>query len=335
MNSSKNLILSVCIAVFIIIAGSAGYMVIEGWNWVDAVYMTVITLATVGFGEVHEIGTIGRIYTIILILMGVSFFVFVAGSVVQFMVEGRILTIMGRRKLDKKINRVKNHYIVCGYGRIGRVICKHLKTRPMDVVVIERSEDQIPIMEEDGVLYLCEEATEESALIKAGITRAKGLVASLATDIDNVFLTLTARQLNPDLLIIARASNPAGKAKLRAAGADTVESPYEIGAVSMAQRILRPTVTSFLDFALTYKRRDIQMEEIPIDPDSGLANVMLKDSGLRQNYNLIIIAIKKTDGFMEFNPSFERKILPGETLVAVGEEDNLKRLEGMLNPETH
>ena len=335
MNSSKNLILSVCIAVFIIIAGSAGYMVIEGWNWVDAVYMTVITLATVGFGEVHEIGTIGRIYTIILILMGVSFFVFVAGSVVQFMVEGRILTIMGRRKLDKKINRVKNHYIVCGYGRIGRVICKHLKTRPMDVVVIERSEDQIPIMEEDGVLYLCEEATEESALIKAGIKRAKGLVASLATDIDNVFLTLTARQLNPDLLIIARASNPAGKAKLRAAGADTVESPYEIGAVSMAQRILRPTVTSFLDFALTYKRRDIQMEEIPIDPDSGLANVMLKDSGLRQNYNLIIIAIKKTDGIMEFNPSFERKILPGETLVAVGEEDNLKRLEGMLNPETH
>ncbi len=187
MSSSKNLIISVCIAVFIVIAGSAGYMIIEGWNLVDAVYMTVITLATVGFREVHEIGTIGRIYTIILILMGVSFFVFVAGSVVQFMVEGRILTIMGRRRLDKQINRVKNHYIVCGYGRIGRVICKHLKTRPMELVVIERSEDQVPIMEEDGVLYLCEEATEESALIKAGIKRAKGLVASLATDIDNVF----------------------------------------------------------------------------------------------------------------------------------------------------
>jgi voltage-gated potassium channel len=310
-------------------------MLIEGWNLVDSLYMTVITLATVGFAEVHEISTIGRIYTIILILTGVSFFLFVAGSVVQFMVEGRILTIMGRRRLDKQIDRVKNHYIVCGYGRIGKVICKHLHTRPIDVVVIERNEDQIPNMEKDGILYLCEEATEESVLIKAGIKRARGLVASLATDIDNVFLTLTARQLNPNLFIIARASSREGKSKLRAAGADTVESPYEIGAVTMAQRILRPTVTSFLDFALTYKRNDIQMEEIPIKPESTLANVMLKDSGLRQSYNLIIIAIKKTDGMMEFNPSFERIILPGETLVAVGEENDLKRLEGVLNPQGH
>ena len=333
MDSSKHLILSVCLVVFIITAGSAGYIIIEGWNVMDAVYMTVITLGTVGFEEVHEVSQVGRIYTIILILVGVSFFVFVAGSVVQFMVEGRILSIMGRRRLDKQINKVKNHYIVCGYGRIGRVVCKHLRTKPLDVVVIERNEDQIPIMDEDAILYICEEATEESTLIKAGIQRAKGLVASLATYIDYVFLTLTSRHLNTDLLIISRTSSPAAKAKLKAAGADTVESPYEIGGATMAQRILRPTVTSFLDFALTYKRRDIQMEEIPINPDSRLANVMLKDSGIRQDYDLIIIAIKKTDGMMEFIPSFERVILPGETLVAVGEEDSLKRLESRLNPK--
>ena len=235
--------------------------------------------------------------------------------------------------MDKKIDRLKNHYIVCGYGRIGRVLCRNLYRKPYEVVVIEKNEDLIPAMDADGVLYVAGDASDETCLIKAGIQRAAGLVAVLATDTDNVFLVLTARQLAPDLKIIARSGQEASKNKLKAAGADSVESPYEIGAVTMAQRILRPTVTSFLDFALTYKRRDIQMEEIPINPDSGLANVTLKDSGLRQNYNLIIIAIKKTDGIMEFNPSFERKILPGETLVAVGEEDNLKRLEDLLNPE--
>ena len=307
-------------------------MVIEGWDFLDAVYMTVITLTTVGYGEVHEVSRIGQIYTILLIFIGVAFFLFVAGSVVQFMVEGRIRIILGRRSLDKKIDRLKNHYIVCGYGRIGRVLCNQLKRKPMDLVVIDKNRELIPIFDDDKVLYVSGDASDEAILHKAGILRAKGLIAVLATDTENVFLVLTARQLNPDLYIIARASQDESKSKLQAAGANKVESPYEMGAVSMAQRIIRPTVTNFLDLAFAHKRKDIQMEEIPVNSSSDLVNVMLKDSGIRQQFNLIIIAIKKPDGSMLFNPSFETVIEAGDTVIAVGQEGNLQKLEKILKP---
>lgn len=307
-------------------------MVIEGWDFLDAVYMTVITLTTVGYGEVHEVSKIGQIYTILLIFIGVAFFLFVAGSVVQFMVEGQIRTILGRRSLDKKIDRLKNHYIVCGYGRIGKVLCNQLKRKPIDLVVIDKNRELIPILDDDKVLYLSGDASDEAILRKAGIQRAKGLIAVLATDTDNVFLVLTARQINPDLYIIARASRDESKIKLQAAGANKVESPYEMGAVSMAQRIIRPTVTNFLNLAFAHKRKDIQMEEIPVNSSSGLINVMLKDSGIRQQFNLIIIAIKKPDGSMLFNPSYETIIEAGDTVIAVGQEGNLQMLENKLNP---
>ena len=332
MDSTKHLLLSVLLALCIFLLGASGYMVIEGWDFLDAVYMTVITLTTVGYGEVHEVSRIGQIYTILLIFIGVAFFLFVAGSVVQFMVEGRIRTILGRRSLDKKIDRLKNHYIVCGYGRIGRYLCNQLKRKPIDLVVIDKNRELIPILDDDKVLYLSGDASDEAILHKAGILRAKGLVAVLATDTDNVFLVLTARQLTPDLYIIARASRDESKSKLQAAGANKVESPYEMGAVSMAQRIIRPTVTNFLNLAFAHKRKDIQMEEIPVNSSSDLINVMLKDSGIRQQFNLIIIAIKKSDGSMLFNPSYETVIDAGDTVIAVGQEGNLQRLENKLNP---
>jgi voltage-gated potassium channel len=333
MVGTRHLIFSLSILILIIAAGTIGYMMIEGWPFVDALYMTVITISTVGFKEVNQVGEGGRIFTMVLVFSGVGFTLYVAAAVVQFMVEGRIRIIMGRRRLNKKIDRLKNHYIVCGYGRIGRVLCRHLKRANIDVAVIERDSGQIPVMDEDGVLYIVGEATDENSLIKAGIERAKAVVAALATDTDNVFLVLTARQLVPELLIMARASQETAKIKLRAAGANYVESPYEMGAVSMAHRIIRPTVTSFLDLAFAHKRKDIQMEEIPVSNASELVNVQLKDSGIRQNYNLIIIAIKKADGNMLFNPSFEAVIAPNDTVIAVGEVDNLQKLEWALNPK--
>jgi voltage-gated potassium channel len=287
-------------------------MTIEGWPFIDALYMTVITISTVGFKEVNQIDGAGRIFTILLVFFGVGFTLYVAAAIVQFMVEGRIRIIMGRRRLDKKIDRLKNHYIVCGYGRIGRVLCRHLRRANIDIAVIEKDSELIPVMDADGVLYIAGEAADENNLIKAGIERAKAVIAALATDTDNVFLVLTARQLAPELLIMARSSQDTAKIKLRAAGADFVESPYVMGAVSMAHRIIRPTVTSFLDLAFAHKRRDIQME---------------------QKYNLIIIAIMKPDGNMLFNPSFEAVIAPNDTVIAVGEADNLQKLEWVLNPK--
>jgi len=235
--------------------------------------------------------------------------------------------------LDKKIARLKNHYIVCGYGRIGRTLCNSLRKQPIDLIVVEKERELIPTMDEDQILYVSGDAAQEANLYKAGIKRAKGLIAVLATDTDNVFVVLTARQLNPDLFIFARASQNEAKSKLQAAGANKVESPYDIGALSMAQRIIRPTVTNFLDLAFAHKRKDIQMEEIPVSPSSDLANVMLKDSGIRQRYNLIIIAIKKPDDSMLFNPSFETVIEVDDTVIAVGQEENLQKLEKVLNPD--
>jgi len=330
MRSEKHLIVSFVLTLLIISFGTAGYMAIEGWDILDSFYMTVITMGTVGYNEVHEISKTGRLFTVLLIFFGVGYFVYLAGVVVQFMVEGRMRAILGRRRLDKKIDRLNNHYIICGYGRIVRVLCKNLQRKPLALVVIEKNRELIPVMDEDKVLYVCGDVSDEANLIKAGIKRAKGLVAVLATDADNVFLVLTARQLNPDIHIVARACHVESKSKLRAAGANSVESPYEMGGVSMAQRILRPTVTNFLDLAFAHKRKDIQVEEIPVSPSSVLTNVMLKDSGIRQQFNLIIIAIKKSDDSMLFNPSFEAVIKAGDTVIAVGEEANLKKLEDIL-----
>ncbi len=332
MNSAQHLIIVSSLSVAIILLGSLGYMFIEGWTFLDGLYMTIITLTTVGYSEVRTLSSLGRIYTICLLFFGFGFFFYAAGAVVQFMVEGQIRTILGRRRLNRKIDRLRDHYVVCGYGRIGRVICKKLIRKPIPLVVIEHNTDLVPRMEKDGVLYLTGEAADDAILLKAGIRKAKGLVAALATDADNVFLVLTARQLNPDLVIIARAGDEKAHSKLQAAGANRVESPYDMGAASMAQRILRPTVTNFLDLALSDRPKDIQMEEIPVSANSHLVGVMLKDSGIRQNYNLILIAIKKPDGSMLFNPSFEAVINIGDTVIAVGEDVNLQQLEKILNP---
>ena len=332
MNKNRHLIVSIILLTAILIVGTAGYMIIEDWRFLDALYMTIITISTVGYREINQIGDPGRVFTILLVAVGVGFTLYVAAAVVQFMVEGRMRILLGRRRLDQKINRLKNHYIVCGYGRIGRVICRNLKRKPLDVVAIDKSPELIPVMDADDILYVSGDAADEASLIKAGIKRAKGLVAALATDTDNVFLVLSARQLAPELTIIARASKEAVKSKLQAAGADSVESPYEMGAVSMAHHIIRPTVTNFLDLAFAHRRKDIQMEEIPVSQSSELVNVPLKDSGIRQNFNLIIIAIKKPDGNMLFNPSFEAAIMPEDTVIAVGELENLQKLEKILNP---
>ncbi len=332
MDGTRQLIISILITFAIILCGSWGYMAIEGWSFPESLYMTVITLATVGFGEVHQLSSVGQMYTILLILVGVGFLGYTGAILMQYMIEGRIRIILGRRRLDKKIDRLEDHYIVCGYGRIGRVLCLNLRQKPIDVVVIEKNPDLVPIMEEDKVLHMFGDTAEETTLLKAGIQRAKGLIAVLGSDVDNVFLVLTARQLNPRLYIMARAIYKESKSKLLAAGASAVESPYEVGAVSMAQRILRPTVTSFLDLALKYDRKDIKMEEIPVGPLSALANVMLNNSGIRQEYNLIIIAIKQNDGSMMFNPSFETRLEPGSTVIAVGQEQDLQKLEKVLNP---
>jgi voltage-gated potassium channel len=296
----------------------------------DAFYMTIITLATVGYGEVHQISDTGRIFTIILIVAGVGYFMYVVGLIVQFLVEDRIRVILGRRKLDKQIAKLKDHYIICGYGRIGRVLARYLTERYLDVVIIEKNADRQAAMDEDGVLYLVGEATDESLLLRAGIRSAKGLITAVATDADNVFLTLIAKQLNPDLFIVARAIQNTAKRTLQAAGAAKVISPYDLGARRMAHAILRPTVIKFLELAFTDESTDIMMEEIRVRSTSSLLNVALKDSGIRQRLDLIILTIKKADGQLIFNPKADTRIETDDTLVVVGQAKSVNQLEKMM-----
>jgi voltage-gated potassium channel len=307
-------------------------MLIEGWRIMDSLYMTVITLATVGYGEVHEVSPAGRIFTVFLIILGVGFYLYVAGNFIQFLVEGRIREVLGRHKLDKELNKLKDHYIICGYGRIGRVLCGYLTRKKLAVVVIEKSENRIPMMNEDGILYIVGEATNEINLIKAGIKRAKGLLTALATDADNVFLVLTAKHYNPNLFIVARATQNSTKATLYAAGAEKVISPYDVGARRMAHAILRPTVIHFLELAFSDENTDIQVEEYPVSPSSDLIGIPLQDSRIRHDLNLIIISIKRADGRLLFNPKADSQINAGDTVIAVGESGNLLKLAKILNP---
>jgi voltage-gated potassium channel len=332
VDSTKLLIIAVILSLSLLAFGALGYMVIEGWPFLDALYMTVITLTTVGYGEVREISQTGRIFTLFLIISGVGFTLYVVGNVIQFLVEGRIRHVLGRRILEKQISKLKDHFIVCGYGRMGRALCSHLIQRYIDVVVIEQNPKRVPVMDEDGILYIVGKATDEAVLIKTGIKRARGIVSVLGTDADNVFLVLIAKGLNPDIFVLARANENATEKTLYTAGVDKVVSPYALGARRMAHAILRPTVIHFLELAFADESTDIHVEESLVSASSRLANVPLQESGLRQDLNLIILSIKKADGTMCFNPKASFLLEAGDTVVAVGNSKDLMQMARILNP---
>ena len=332
MDRTTHLIITILVSASLVALGTAGYMLIEGWPVLDSLYMTVITFSTVGFGEIRQLSPAGRIFTLILIVLGVGFVAYVIGNVIQFLVEGRIRLILGRHKLDKKIDRMNSHYIVCGYGRMGRALCRYLSQRHLNFVVIEKNTNRIPVMNEDGILYIAGEAPQEANLNKAGIKRASNLIATLGTDADNVFLVLLARGLNPNLYVVARASQDETKKPLYSAGANVVVSPFDIGARRMAHAILRPNVIRFLELAFSDESTDIHIEEVKVAASSTLVDVTLKDSGIRKTYDLIILSIVKEDGTMLFNPSADTKINAGDTVVAVGCHESLVKLGEVLSP---
>ena len=313
--------------------GIFGYMAIEKWSFLDAAYMTALTVTTVGFMEVHQTSDSGKIFTIFIMIIGVGYFLYITGVIMKYIVEGEIRSLLGRKRLDKKISKLRNHYVVCGYGRIGRVLCPLITVESTDLVVIEKDDTLVETLEKDKLHYLHGDVSNETLLKKAGIKKASYMIAALGSDIANVFLVLTARQLNPDIYILARASNSNVKDKLLIAGANKVESPYDIGAISMGLQLLRPSVSNFLSVALSRKNKGIQIEELFIPKTSKYTNIDLKDSQIRQDFNLIIIAIKKISGEMLFNPHFETLIEPQDTVIVMGKTENLKNFAAAANPK--
>ena len=331
MTKTRNLIFAAVMLFLVVSMGTAGYMILEKWNFLDSLYMTVITLTTVGFSEVHPINEQGRILTMTILVSGLGVVGYLVGTLTQILVEGQLLRIMGRKKLERQIEKLKDHIIICGYGRVGRIICEEIyRSKPTPLVVIDNNSTVTSKIEEDGHLYLLGDATEEQCLLRAGIRSAKGLATALDSEADNVYITLTAKGLKPSLFIIARAGRIGSEKKLLQAGANHVVSPHQIGGYRMAQALLRPNVTEFIDFATHDPGAGMGMEEIPVRPNSKLTDVALVDSGIRKELDLIIVAIKKVDGTMLFNPASHTTIQIGDTLIALGQRSSLIKLEQLL-----
>ncbi len=317
------------VIITVVTYGTVGYMIIEDWNFLDSLFMTIITLTTVGYSEIHEMHKAGRIFSIILMLSGVGAMFYALGVGAKVLLEGEIREILGRKRLNKKIENLKNHYIICGYGRMGHIICRELMQSKSPFVVIESSAELLATVDAD-ILSLQGDATQDSILLQAGIKRAKGLISVLASDANNLYVVLSARGLNPDLRIVARASEEGAEQKLRRAGADSVVSPYYIGGLRIAQTLIKPAVVDFIEFATRSENLELQMEEVRVKDDSHIIDHSLVESGIGRIMGVIIVAIKRETGNMEFNPTSKCMIKKGDTLVVMGQTKQLQELEGLV-----
>jgi voltage-gated potassium channel len=329
VNFKQRIIISIISIIGVIIFGTIGYTIIEKWSLFDSLYMTIITLTTVGYEEVHRLTKAGRIFTTFLILTGVGVMLYALGVAARVILEGEIRDILGRKKLSKAIETIKNHYIICGYGRMGRIICKEMMQGKVPFVVVEDSPDVVSTMDRD-ILVLQGDATQDSVLRDAGIERAKGLISVLSSDSDNLYVVLSARGLNPNLRIVARASEEGSDRKLLRAGADDVVSPYYIGGLRIAHTVLKPAVVDFLEFATKSGNLELQIEEVRVKDNSHIIGKNLDECGIRKELGIIIVAIKRESGEMEFNPTSTSLIRKGDTLIAMGETKQLRELERLV-----
>jgi len=311
--------------------GTAGYHFIEHWPWFDGFYMVVTTLTTIGYQEVHPLSHAGRVFNVFIILSGVSLLLLGVGLLSQALLEFELQSFFGRRRMEREIGRLDQHYIICGMGRVGRSVARELARRPVPFVIIESAEGKRQRYATENWLVVAGDATLEQTLRDAQIERARGLIAATTTDATNLYIVLTARGLNPKLKIIARASEDAAEKHLLTAGADSVVSPYLFAGQRIAQSLLRPNVVSFLDTATTHLGMDLEIGEIHITPESEFAGKTLESSRIRQERGVIVLAIKRQQG-MRFNPAPDERIEPHDCLIAMGEPAQLRQLEQSVAP---
>jgi voltage-gated potassium channel len=325
----RRLIIALALVLFIVSFGTIGYIAVEGWNFQDSLYMTVTTLTTVGYREVRELSSAGRWFTIILIIGGVGTMLYALSAGAKVLMEGEFQEVLGRRRLEKKMKELRDHYIICGYGRMGKIIVRELKSEKVKFAVIEKN---AIIHEKEEAFLIIGDATQDELLKEVGIERAKGLITVLPTDAENLYVVLSAKGLNPNLFIVARAGEEGSEQKLLRAGADRVISPYHIGGLRIAHTVLKPAVVDFLELATQSGNIDLQLEEISIPDVSRFSGLSLDQCGFGKELGVIIVAIKKTSGDMQFNPTFRTLIEPGDTLIALGETSKLRVLEEMIAP---
>jgi len=310
--------------------GTFGFMYVEGWTFFDSFYMTLITLTTVGYGEVHPLTFHGRLFASFLMLIGVTI-VFVSIAVMgETLLRLEMTDYFGRKRRDRMLKHISGHYIVCGAGRVGRSVIHELLRSEASVVLIDNDVDRARWATDKGVITFVGDATKDEILRQARIDTARGLVAAISSDAENVYVALSAKVLNPDLVIAARASDEQAEEKLRRAGATTVFTPYSFIGHRLAQSMLRPHVATFLDVASAFRQSsdlELEIEQLHIGRSSPLASNTLEQLRLGKNYGVIVLAVRHKTGVMQFNPPADTSIEVGDVLIAMGERPKLKLLE--------
>lgn len=302
--------------------GVAGFMLIEGWNFLDALYMSVITLSTVGFSEVHSLSDAGRWFVIGYLIVGLGVFFYGVAQIGEVVLQAQFGDWLERRKMEKTIRNLKDHYVVCGFGRMGRHLCQRLAARNLPFVIIDKDEDVLQDTAEPGWHWVVGDATEDRVLLDAGIERAKGLATVLSTDADNVYVVLSARLLAPKLQIVSRSGDEKGVTKLEKAGADRVVSVYAASATKMAHSFIHPNVARFLE-VITTEDTDFDLAEIPVDAEAPYAGQKLADTDFSRR-GIVIVGIRHGDGSLAMPPPSQASILAGDTLIALGKAEALE-----------
>jgi voltage-gated potassium channel len=331
MKALRNLRTTGLLLLIVVGIGTAGFHYIEDWPWFDGLYMVVTTLTTIGYQEVHPLSHTGRIFNVFVILSGVSLLLLGVGALSQALLEFELQSFFGRRRMEREIARLTDHFIICGMGRVGRSVARELARKPASFIIIENADNKRQKFASENWLVLAGDATQEETLRQAQIERASGLIAATTTDATNLYIVLTARGLNPHLKIIARASEDAAEKHLLTAGANSVVSPYSFAGQRIAQSLLRPHVVSFLDTATTHLGMDLEIGEVHITSGSMFAGKTLESSRIRQERGVIVLAIKRRDA-MRFNPAPDERIEPDDCLIAMGEPAQLRQLEQTASP---
>lgn len=324
---ARQLALAVALLAVVVAAGTAGYMAIEGWSAWDAFYMTIVSVTTVGYREVHDLSRAGQAFTVGLLVTGVGAAFYAFTLVAAGIIESRVHPRVQEKRRARMIDRLTDHFILCGAGRIGLIIAEEFRRQRVPFVVIDRDPDAVHAVVERGDLAVEADASREGILERLRIDAARGLIAALGTDAENVYTIMTARGLKRDLFIIARADSDDAKQKMMRAGADRVVSPYQIGAVQMAQTALRPAVVDFVELATSSQHLELTMEQVDISAGSELAARTILEANLRQRFGAIVVGIRRGSGEMEFNPPFDAVMQAGDQLVVLGRPEQLKGLE--------
>ena len=305
--------------------GAAGFVLLEGLSWPDAIYLTVVTLSTVGFGDLVPETSAGRLFTAVLIVSGVGVVLYLISSIAKDVLEGRLRDLFQRDSRMRKIDKLSGHIVVCGYGRFGRVVVDELLSAARSVVVVESDPALETELASSGAEYVIGSATSDEVLLRAGLERAEALVVATSSEADSVFITLSAKEIKPDVRVHARAESESAVRRIRRAGADYVNSPYQMGGVRTAASILNPSVVDFLEISLPQRSEDIGMEEVQVDPGSEIVGHQV-GAIEREHPRLRIVALKRRGRSIELVPAPGEEVEAGDYLVVIGESEQLSRL---------